>query len=213
VHLDDALGLIAEVPDFPEPGVLFRDLSPLFADAGAFKAVTDALAGTLDPGVEALAGVEARGFLLAAAVGYARGLGVVLVRKPGKLPKVAGRVDYALEYGTATVELPADVVRRASGSRSSTTSWPRAARSRRRASSWRTWEPSSTACRWSWNWVRWAAARSSATGRSTPCRFAEPVTRVIRSVIRVIGAGTREFRPRSRECGLESRGLRVRHAG
>lgn len=108
--LDDALGLIAEVPDFPEPGVLFRDLSPLFADAGAFRVVTDALADGLDPAVEALAGVEARGFLLAAAVGYARGLGVVLVRKPGKLPQVAGRVDYALEYGTATVELPAGVV-------------------------------------------------------------------------------------------------------
>lgn len=111
MRLDDALGLIAEVPDFPEPGVLFRDLSPLFADAGAFKAVIDALAETLPSGVEALAGVEARGFLLAAAVGYARGLGVVLVRKPGKLPAVAGRVDYALEYGTATVELPAGVVR------------------------------------------------------------------------------------------------------
>lgn len=111
MELDDALGLIAEVPDFPEPGVLFRDLSPLFADAGAFRAVTDALAETLAPGVEALAGVEARGFLLAAAVGYARGLGVVLIRKPGKLPQVAGRVDYALEYGTATVELPAGVVR------------------------------------------------------------------------------------------------------
>ncbi|RSD09278.1 adenine phosphoribosyltransferase [Amycolatopsis eburnea] len=111
MRLDDALGLIAEVPDFPEPGVLFRDLSPLFADAAAFKAVTDALAESLEPGVEALAGVEARGFLLAAAVGYARGLGVVLIRKPGKLPQVAGRVDYALEYGTATVELPAGVVR------------------------------------------------------------------------------------------------------
>jgi adenine phosphoribosyltransferase len=110
VELEKALGLIAEVPDFPEPGVLFRDLSPLFADAAAFRAVTDALASTLDPRVEALAGVEARGFLLAAAVGYARGLGVVLIRKPGKLPQVAGRVDYALEYGTATVELPAGVV-------------------------------------------------------------------------------------------------------
>jgi adenine phosphoribosyltransferase len=111
VELEEALGLIAAVPDFPEPGVLFRDLSPMFADAGAFKAVTDALAATLDSRVEALAGVEARGFLLAAAVGYARGLGVVLIRKPGKLPQVAGRVDYALEYGTATVELPAGVVR------------------------------------------------------------------------------------------------------
>ena len=73
--------------------------------------VIDALADTLDPSVEALAGVEARGFLLAAAVGYSRGLGVVLVRKPGKLPRVAGRVDYALEYGTASVEVPAGIIR------------------------------------------------------------------------------------------------------
>ncbi|MFE0026985.1 adenine phosphoribosyltransferase [Amycolatopsis sp. NPDC059021] len=111
MELDQALGRIAEVPDFPEPGVLFRDLSPLFADAAAFAAVTEALAGTVDPGADLLAGVEARGFLLAAAVGYARGLGVALVRKPGKLPNVAGRVDYALEYGTASVELPAGIVR------------------------------------------------------------------------------------------------------
>ncbi|MEW2499974.1 adenine phosphoribosyltransferase [Amycolatopsis sp. NPDC047767] len=110
MELEKALGLIAEVPDFPEPGVLFRDLSPLFADGPGFATVVDALAGTLTPGVELLAGVEARGFLLAAAVGYSRGLGVVLIRKPGKLPSVAGRVDYALEYGTASVELPAGVV-------------------------------------------------------------------------------------------------------
>ena len=110
MDLEEALGRIAEVPDFPEPGVLFRDMSPLFADADAFKAVTDTLASTIDPGVDALAGVEARGFVLAAAVGYARGLGVVLIRKPGKLPQVAGRVDYTLEYGTATVELPSGVV-------------------------------------------------------------------------------------------------------
>nr|WP_208406228.1 adenine phosphoribosyltransferase [Amycolatopsis granulosa] len=108
--MERALGLIAEVPDFPEPGVLFRDLSPLFADAGGFRAVVDALAATVDPETDVLAAVEARGFLLAAAVGYARGLGVVLVRKPGKLPSVAARVDYSLEYGTATVELPAGVV-------------------------------------------------------------------------------------------------------
>ncbi|NIH80177.1 adenine phosphoribosyltransferase [Amycolatopsis viridis] len=110
MELERALGLIAEVPDFPEPGVLFRDLSPLFADAGGFRAVVDALAATVDPETDVLAAVEARGFLLAAAVGYARGLGVVLVRKPGKLPTVAGRVDYALEYGTAALELPAGVV-------------------------------------------------------------------------------------------------------
>jgi adenine phosphoribosyltransferase len=111
MRLDDALGLLTEVPDFPEPGVLFRDLTPLFASAAGFAAVVDALASTLDPEVELLAAVEARGFLLAAAVGYARGLGVVPIRKPGKLPAVAGRVDYALEYGTASLELPAGAAR------------------------------------------------------------------------------------------------------
>ncbi|WP_414940402.1 adenine phosphoribosyltransferase [Amycolatopsis sp. cmx-11-51] len=110
MELDKALDLIADVPDFPEPGVLFRDLSPLFADAAGFKAVTDALAATVDPEVDLLAGVEARGFLLAAAVGYSRGLGVAVIRKPGKLPRVAGRVDYKLEYGTATVELPEGII-------------------------------------------------------------------------------------------------------
>ncbi|PXY19230.1 adenine phosphoribosyltransferase [Prauserella muralis] len=106
MRLDDALDLIAEIPDFPEPGILFRDLTPVFGDAAAFASVIDALGEAVGDGVDRLAAVEARGFVLAAAVGYARGLGVALVRKPGKLPAVAGRVDYALEYGTATLELP-----------------------------------------------------------------------------------------------------------
>ena len=93
MRLDDALGLIAEVPDFPEPGVLFRDLAPLFAHGEGFAAVVDALAGSIDEDVEVLAAVEARGFLLAAAMGYATRRGVALVRKPGKLPSVAGRLD------------------------------------------------------------------------------------------------------------------------
>lgn len=104
--LDTALDLIEEIPDFPEPGVLFRDLTPLFGDAAAFAAVIDALAAAVGQDVDRLVAVEARGFVLAAALGYARGLGVALVRKPGKLPNVAGRVDYALEYGQATLELP-----------------------------------------------------------------------------------------------------------
>ncbi|HJQ45540.1 MAG TPA: adenine phosphoribosyltransferase [Amycolatopsis sp.] len=110
MDLDAALDLIAEIPDFPQPGVLFRDLSPLFASGPGFTAVTGALAATVEPDVDLLAAVEARGFLLAAAIAQARSLGVVLVRKPGKLPSVAGRVDYALEYGTATLELPSNVV-------------------------------------------------------------------------------------------------------
>ncbi|PXY23685.1 adenine phosphoribosyltransferase [Prauserella sp. PE36] len=110
MKLDEALDLVAEVPDFPEPGVLFRDLTPLFGSAAGFAAVVDALGEVIGDRVDRLAAVEARGFVLAAAVGYARGLGVALVRKPGKLPSVAGRVDYALEYGTATLELPAGSV-------------------------------------------------------------------------------------------------------
>jgi adenine phosphoribosyltransferase len=107
----DALSLVREIPDFPEPGVLFRDLGPVFADEKAFRALVDALAGTLDPATDVLVAIEARGFLLGAAVGYAAGLGVVPVRKPGKTPLVAQRVEYQLEYGTASLELPADLLR------------------------------------------------------------------------------------------------------
>lgn len=106
-----ALALTREVRDFPQPGVLFRDLGPVFADSAAFRVIVDALVGTLDPATDALVAIEARGFLLGAAVGYATGLGVVPVRKPGKSPVVADRVDYALEYGTAGLELPAGLIR------------------------------------------------------------------------------------------------------
>ena len=109
--LADALALVREVPDFPEPGVLFRDLGPVFADGPAFRALIDGLATTLDPATDVLVAIEARGFLLGAALGYASGLGVVPVRKPGKTPVVAGSVSYDLEYGSATLELPAGLIR------------------------------------------------------------------------------------------------------
>ncbi len=96
--------LVREVPDFPTAGVLFRDLTRLFADPVGFRAVVDTLAA-IAPAVDIVAGVEARGFLLGAAVGYARGTGVVGVRKPGKLPVVADRESYTLEYGATTLEL------------------------------------------------------------------------------------------------------------
>lgn len=96
--------LVREIADFPEPGVLFRDLAPVFADAMAFRAVVDALIAPA-PEVDVVVGVEARGFLLGAAAGYALGAGVIGVRKPGKLPVVADREAYALEYGTASLEL------------------------------------------------------------------------------------------------------------
>ena len=111
LELSAALALLREVPDFPEPGVLFRDLGPVFADGPAFRALIDGLTATLDPATDVLVAIEARGFLLGAALGYATGLGVVPVRKPGKTPIVADRISYDLEYGSATLELPAGLIR------------------------------------------------------------------------------------------------------
>jgi adenine phosphoribosyltransferase len=101
--------LIREIADFPQSGVLFRDLAPLFADAAAFRAAVD---GLIIPRrqIDVVIGVEARGFLLGAAVAYALGAGVVGVRKPGKLPIVADRETYALEYGVASLELAGGVL-------------------------------------------------------------------------------------------------------
>jgi len=123
--LDELIaGLAVDVPDFPEPGVLFRDLTPVFADGPAFRRVVDGLAApsASDPRAAAVAapgdsafdivvGVEARGFLLAAAVAYDAGVGLALVRKAGKLPRASLSADYTLEYGTATLELHADAIR------------------------------------------------------------------------------------------------------
>ncbi|MDR7303276.1 adenine phosphoribosyltransferase [Haloactinomyces albus] len=106
--LGRAAGLVREVPDFPEPGVLFRDIGPVLADREAFHSVVDALGRV--HAFDVVVGIEARGFLLGAAVAHAHGTGFVGLRKPGKLPVVADRVDYALEYGTAALELPADAL-------------------------------------------------------------------------------------------------------
>lgn len=102
--------LIREVADFPHPGVLFRDLAPVFADSAAFRAVVDELIAPAHE-VDIVIGIEARGFLLGAAAAYALGAGVVGVRKPGKLPVVSDRENYALEYGVASLELASGVLR------------------------------------------------------------------------------------------------------
>lgn len=102
--------LIRDVPDFPHVGVQFKDLTPVFADPTAFRVTVDALAATAAP-PDVVVGVEARGFLLGAAVAYARGAGVVGVRKPGKLPVVADREAYVLEYGSTVLELPDGALR------------------------------------------------------------------------------------------------------
>jgi adenine phosphoribosyltransferase len=101
--------LVRDVPDFPEPGVVFRDITPVLADGAAFTAVSVALAALVGD-ADLVVGVEARGFLLGAAAALTAGTGIVPVRKAGKLPRVAASRRYDLEYGTATLELPADVV-------------------------------------------------------------------------------------------------------
>ena len=107
--------LVHDVPDFPEPGVVFKDITPLLADHDAFTEVIAALAdagrdaeGTVV--VDKVAGMEARGFILAAPVALALGTGFVPVRKAGKLPGETHAVSYALEYGEATLEVHRDSI-------------------------------------------------------------------------------------------------------
>lgn len=97
-----------DVADFPQPGVVFKDFSPLLADGHAFAALVDDVATRYAGRVDVVAGIEARGFILGAAAAYRMGLGFVLVRKGGKLPGSTYAVDYELEYGAATLEVHTD---------------------------------------------------------------------------------------------------------
>ena len=103
--------LIRAIPDFPIPGILFRDITPLLADPQGFKATVELFVERFrDAKVEAVVGIEARGYVLGAPVAYALGAGFVPVRKPGKLPGEKFSEEYALEYGTNTLEIHADAV-------------------------------------------------------------------------------------------------------
>lgn len=104
-----AESLIREIHDYPEPGILFRDITPLLADGPAFRAVVEALVAPFVGQFDVIAALEARGFLLASAAALATGTGVVPIRKVGKLPQPAATIDYSLEYGTATIEMHADL--------------------------------------------------------------------------------------------------------
>jgi adenine phosphoribosyltransferase len=108
--------LVVDVPDFPEPGVIFKDITPLLADHAGFSAVIEALAaaGRDESGatvVDKVVGMEARGFILAAPVALTLGAGFVPVRKAGKLPRETYAVSFALEYGEATLEVHKDAIR------------------------------------------------------------------------------------------------------
>ncbi|AMM22354.1 adenine phosphoribosyltransferase [Frondihabitans sp. PAMC 28766] len=97
--------LTAVVPDFPKPGILFRDVTPVFADAEAFGAVCAGLAEPFEGAFVAVAGIEARGFALAGGIAAQTGTGVLTVRKAGKLPGEVLSESYSLEYGEASIEL------------------------------------------------------------------------------------------------------------
>jgi adenine phosphoribosyltransferase len=104
-------GLLREVPDFPQPGIRFWDLTTVLADARGLAATTRLLSAPVaEHPVDVVVGIEARGFLLGAAVAQELGLGLVPVRKQGKLSAVAASRSYDLEYGSATLELPAGVL-------------------------------------------------------------------------------------------------------
>jgi len=127
---------VHDVPDWPEPGVLFRDLTPLMADGHPFGAAVDLMAVQLGRGmVDFVVGIEARGFPFAAALAYHLGAGFITLRKPGKLPRQVHSESYDLEYGSTALEVHQDAMSPGDRGSSWMTCWPPAAR---RARQW-TW--------------------------------------------------------------------------
>ncbi len=104
--------LVTEVPDFPRPGIMFKDIGPVLANHEAFH---DAVAMLAEPfaayGIEAVLGIESRGFMFAAPIALRLGAAFIPVRKPGKLPRATDRAEYALEYGTDALEMHRDALR------------------------------------------------------------------------------------------------------
>ena len=108
----DFPALIRDVPDFPKPGIRFKDITPLLADPAGFSWVVETMAEPWrDQRVDCVAGIEARGFILGAALAPALGAGFVPVRKPGKLPARVLAQEYALEYGSDRLEIHVDAIR------------------------------------------------------------------------------------------------------
>ena len=109
--MTDISALIRAVPDFPKPGILFRDITPVLANAEAFAQVVDAMASLANlHGATHIVGIESRGFFLGVPVAQILGLPFIPVRKPGKLPCATHRAEYALEYGTDALEIHADAL-------------------------------------------------------------------------------------------------------
>ena len=99
---------VRDIPDFPKPGIVFKDITPLLADREAFRATIDRFVDRFRGHVDTVLGIESRGFLIGAAVAYGLGTGVALVRKPGKLPSQTYAARYELEYGSDSLEIHHD---------------------------------------------------------------------------------------------------------
>jgi len=110
--MDELKNIIRDIPDFPKKGIVFKDITTLLANAKGFHRMVDLLAHRyIGEKIDQIVGIEARGFILGAALAYKLGTGIVLVRKPGKLPYKTSSVSYQLEYGTDTLEIHEDVLK------------------------------------------------------------------------------------------------------
>jgi adenine phosphoribosyltransferase len=110
--MQDLKDIIRDIPDFPKKGIVFKDITTLLADAKSYQKMIDLLSHRyVGQKVDKVVGVEARGFIIGAALAYKLGAGIVLVRKPGKLPSETFKKSYELEYGTDTLEIHTDAIK------------------------------------------------------------------------------------------------------
>ena len=109
--MDELKSIIRDIPDFPKKGIIFKDITTLLADAASYQRMVDLLSHRyIGKRIDKVVGVEARGFIIGAALAYKLGAGIVLVRKPGKLPSETFKKSYELEYGTDTLEMHTDAI-------------------------------------------------------------------------------------------------------
>jgi adenine phosphoribosyltransferase len=106
----DLKALVRDIPDFPKPGIVFKDITPVLADGAALRWVVDQFAERYRGRIDVVVGIESRGFVVGAPVAYALGCGLALVRKEGKLPYHRHSIGYELEYGTDVLEMHVDAV-------------------------------------------------------------------------------------------------------
>jgi len=111
--MEELKQIIRDIPDFPKKGIIFKDITTLLADAASFQRMIDLMSHRyIGKKIDKVVGVEARGFIIGAALAYKLGAGVVLVRKPGKLPGETFKKNYELEYGTDTLEIHTDAIKK-----------------------------------------------------------------------------------------------------